>query len=50
MKVSGRLVGKAQLIRQTDRVTKLIFSSGEMGGMFFCNESVRVVSEKCTID
>ena len=38
MKMSGRLVGKPQLIRQTDRVTKLILFSDEMGGKFFCNE------------
>ena len=41
MKLRVRLVGRVQLIKQNDRETKLIFSTGLNGGMIFCNEAKR---------
>ena len=50
MKVPGWLVGRAQLIGQNDRVKKFIFTTGLMGGMFFCYDSEREVSQKRKIN
>ena len=50
MKLTGRIVGKAQLIRQNHRETKFIFSTGLIGGMVFCNETDREDSRECTIN
>ena len=49
MKVTEGLVGRAQLIRQNDRETILIFLTGSIYGMFFCYKSEREVSQKSTI-
>ena len=49
MKLTVRLVGRVQLINLNDWETKLIFSTGLMGGMFFCYESDSEVSRKSTI-
>ena len=50
MKVTVRLVGRVQLIKQNDRETKLIFSTGLLYLMIFFNETESEVSRKSTID
>jgi len=50
MKLRVRLVGRLQLIKQNDRETKLIFSTGLNGVMIFCNEAKWEDSRLLTIN
>ena len=50
MKLTVKLVGKAQLIRQNHRETKFIFSNRLFNGMILYYESDSEVSRKSTID
>jgi len=50
MKMKGKLVENAQLIRKKHRETKFIFSPVLIGRMVFYYGSDREVSRECTIN
>ena len=50
MKQTGRIDGKAKLIRKHHLKTKFIFSTGLMGGIFFFNGTDREDSRESKIN